>query len=345
MLRSFIRMATQPTKRLKTDSLRIGTHNGHFHADEALAVYMLRLLPKYSNATLVRSRDPVVLEECDIIVDVQGVYDGVKHFDHHQRTFDEKFSAECNTKLSSAGLVYKHFAPEIISQRLGQPVGHRSVDLLYQKLYKEFVEALDADDNGIAAYPDDIKPAFSSGGITLPSMVGALNPSWNTPVDQEGEDKLFEQASTLMGDTFIRKLDFYVKAWLPARDFVEEAISRRFDHDPNGRILVFERGLPWKSHLFTLEEEMSIAEDDKRLLYVLYGEGNKPGWRIQCVPESEGGFVSRKPLPKAWRGVRDDALSEVTGIPGCVFVHASGFVGGNQTFDGVLQMAKKALGL
>ncbi|SGY12890.1 BQ5605_C011g06644 [Microbotryum silenes-dioicae] len=34
-------------------------------------------------------------------------------------------------------------------------------------------------------------------------------------------------------------------------------------------------------------------------------------------------FESRHPLPEAWRGVRDDALSKLTGIDGCIFVHAT----------------------
>ncbi|KAA8893018.1 metal-dependent protein hydrolase [Sphaerosporella brunnea] len=327
-----------PAKRLKPTLRRIGTHNGHFHADEALAVYILRLLPEYSDAQLLRSRDPAALEECDIIVDVQGVYDGTKHFDHHQRTFSETFSPAYATKLSSAGLIYKHFAPTLIAQRLNKPVDDASVDLIYQKLYKEFIEALDANDNGISAYPRDVSASFSTGGITLPSMVAALNPSWNAPVDQAGEDQLFERASKLMGETFVRKLDYYANAWLPARVFVEEALAQRTQYDADGRILVFQQSLPWKDHL------QGITEEGKKPLYVLYSEGaGKPNWRIQCVPVSKDSFESRKPLPEAWRGVRDDALSEVSGIPGGIFVHASGFIGGNKSFEGALAMAKKAL--
>jgi len=48
-------------------------------------------------------------------------------------------------------------------------------------------------------------------------------------------------------------------------------------------------------------------------------------------------------LPTAWRGLRDAELSAVSGIAGCVFVHASGFIGGNDTVEGALEMAKKAL--
>lgn len=305
---------------------------------------MLRLLPDYALAALTRTRDPAKLEECDIIVDVAGEYDGKKHFDHHQRTFAETFSPAHKTKLSSAGLIYKHFAPAIIAARLGDDVdeSHPSVKLLYTKLYDQFIEGLDANDNGISAYPADVKPAFVT-AASLPSLVAGLNPAWNRPVDQTGEDALFEKASALMGEAFVRKLDFYAHSWLPARDLVVQAVEKRKEYDADGRIVVFDTALPWKDHLFTLEEELGI-EEANRPLYVLYGEGaGKPNWRIQCVPVSKESFESRKPLPEAWRGVRDDELSELTGIPGGVFVHASGFIGGNKSYEGALEMAKKAL--
>ena len=60
---------------------------------------MLQRLPKWKDAQILRSRDPGLLEECDIIVDVQGQYDGTKHFDHHQRDFTETFDEKHRTKL------------------------------------------------------------------------------------------------------------------------------------------------------------------------------------------------------------------------------------------------------
>ena len=61
--------------------------------------------------------------------------------------------------------------------------------------------------------------------------------------------------------------------------------------------------------------------------------------------KENGGFQNRKDLPDAWKGVRDAELDKVSGIEGCVFVHAAGFIGGNKTFDGTLAMAQKALEL
>jgi uncharacterized UPF0160 family protein len=57
---------------------------------------------------LKRSRDPAVLDTCDIVVDVGATYDESKQrFDHHQRGFTEVFGHGFETKLSSAGLIYK----------------------------------------------------------------------------------------------------------------------------------------------------------------------------------------------------------------------------------------------
>ena len=78
-----------------------------------------------------------------------------------------------------------------------------------------------------------------------------------------------------------------------------------------------------------------------QILYVIYSDGK--GWRIQAVPKAVTSFESRKALPEAWRGVRDDKLDELTGVPGGVFVHASGFIGGHKTKDGALALAKIAL--
>lgn len=60
------------------------------------------------HADLKRSRDPAILDTCDIVVDVGAIYDEAKQrFDHHQRGFTEVFGHGFETKLSSAGLIYK----------------------------------------------------------------------------------------------------------------------------------------------------------------------------------------------------------------------------------------------
>lgn len=95
--------------------------------------------------------------------------------------------------------------------------------------------------------------------------------------------------------------------------------------------------------MFNLEAQLTPPT---QILYVLYPESSEnpnSKWRIQCVPKSTDSFENRKSMPEAWRGVRDADLSKVAGIEGCVFCHAAGFIGGNETYQGALQMAQKAL--
>ncbi|CAK7204558.1 hypothetical protein SEUCBS139899_007316 [Sporothrix eucalyptigena] len=365
-------MADQAPKRLKTDNITIATHNGHFHADEALAVHMLREhVPDYANAGLVRTRDPAKLTEAHTVVDVGGEYDAEKcRFDHHQRGFTTTFP-DRPTKLSSAGLVYMHFGRGIVERSVQQLLEKQKaageavaddatisndVDLLYNKLYTGFIEALDAHDNGIDAYDPaelaagnggaGIAKRFQDGSFTLGAVVGRYNANWNdADQDQASEDARFLKASARIGEEFDRELQYLVGSWLPARSIVKAAFDARSEFDSEGRLLIFRsQSCPWKDHLYTLEGE---ANDGKRVLYVLYPD-KEERWRVQCVPAAKDSFVSRKPLPEAWRGHRDDALDKIlegSVVPGAVFIHASGFIGGHRTFEGALQMAKQALTL
>ncbi|CCG82808.1 UPF0160 protein c [Taphrina deformans PYCC 5710] len=293
---------------------------------------MLKTLPKWKDASVTRSRDSEILEACDIIVDVQGQYDGTKHFDHHQRTFTETFDANHQTKLSSAGLIYKHFGKEIIANMTSVKIDDDKMNLIHTKVYDEFIEGIDANDNGISAY-GSIEPSFKT-AMSLPSMVAHLNPRWNEESTDSILDEKFTQASELVGGHFADRVSYYSDAWLPARAGVYTAITSRQQPE----IVVFEEFLPWKDHLFQIEKELQI---EGKILYVLYSDGKN--WRIQAVPKAITSFESRKALPEAWRGVRDSALDDLTDVPGGIFIHASGFIGGHKTREGALELAKKAL--
>lgn len=128
----------------KRKAAKIGTHSGTFHCDEALGCFMLKQTNEFKDCGIVRwayhvllqrlncsktahnlhcsgrqcavgayvadgscgcrSRDPAVLGDCDVVVDVGGVYEPANNrFDHHQRGFSEAFGNGFSTKLSSAG--------------------------------------------------------------------------------------------------------------------------------------------------------------------------------------------------------------------------------------------------
>jgi len=319
----------------------IGTHDGSFHCDEALAVGMLKLLPQFANATLVRTRNPALLAKCGIVVDVGAVYDAeTNRFDHHQREFTGVLDGY-KTKLSSAGLVYKHYGKDIIRELLKDhtAVTASFVDTCYRKLYTSFVEHIDAIDNGISVSDG---PARYHVSTTLSARVGHLNPAWNEEQTPEIYHSKFKEAVQLTCSEFVQAAQSLVTSWWPARSLVQDALDSRFSVHESGSILVMAQACPWKDHLFEIEN--ADAEGKNPVLYVLYADTGG-SWRIQAVPEDAQSFDSRKKLPSEWCGLRDQILSDKCGEQGAIFIHASGFIGGHANKEGALNMAIKALAL
>ena len=65
-------------------------------------------------------------------------------FDHHQKTFGDVFGEPFTAvKLSSAGLVYRHFGKQIISKLAeahGVPLTDHLLQKIYLDVYKGFIE-------------------------------------------------------------------------------------------------------------------------------------------------------------------------------------------------------------
>jgi uncharacterized UPF0160 family protein len=331
-------------KQAKTADLidQIGTHSGNFHCDEALACYILtKYVPKCKNAVIVRSRDKELLNTLPILVDVGGVYDpATLRFDHHQKGFEETFSEDHKTKLSSAGLVYKHFGRLAIEALTGAAPESETNEIIYQKIYRNFMEAVDGVDNGVAQYDVDVKPNYHN-NTGISARVSYLNPGW-TSGKQTSEQllTLFHKAMDLVGGEFDQAVYRAFHHWWPAREIVKTALLERKNVHESGKIMHLTRFTAWKSHMSSLETELQI---EPLVEYVIFAD-SAGSYRVQTVPKQGGKqFEARRDLPQEWWGIRDDALSQKSGVPGCIFVHATGFIGGNKTLEGALAMAAKAL--
>jgi len=333
--------AEPPVKKQAVTTMKIGTHNGTFHCDEVLACFMLKVLPEYKAAQIVRTRDESKLAECDIVVDVGGVYDPTKHrYDHHQQTFTGTMnslnpSKPWSIKLSSAGLVYLHFGGRVLAELMGASPEDRLVQTLYDKVYEKFIQEVDAIDNGVPQCDGEPKYGIST---NLSSRVGHLNPAWNdTKLNEEDQ---FVKAMQLVGEEFTDRVKFYSQVWWPAREIVVRAVNSRHQVDPSGEVMVFEDGCcPWKEHLFMLEKELNIKPNIKFVLFT----DNNGNWRVQGVPVAPDSFILRVPLLADWCGLRDEELSKATGLPGSIFVHTTGFIGGHRQKEGALEMARVTL--
>ncbi|XP_047371460.1 MYG1 exonuclease isoform X1 [Vespa velutina] len=322
--------------------ITIGTHDGTFHCDEALAIFLLKLLPRYKDGIIVRSRDPDVLNSCDIVVDVGGKYDPSTHrYDHHMRDFNESLSTiihedGCNSKikLSSAGLIYCHFGHEIIKQLAPVNTSDDIIKIIFNSVYYKLIQEIDAIDNGIPMF--DQEPAYKIlTGIS--SRVDRLNPSWN---DENTNDNIqFLKAIDLVGEEFNYVVHNCINVWLPARYIVENAVANRFQIDESGEIIELEKFTPWQQHLMDIEKEKNI----KPLIKYVIFKDIKTEYRVRAIPVKPSSFICRMFLPEKWGGLRTKELEAVNGISGSIFVHSVRFIGGHKTREGALEMARKAL--
>lgn len=88
-----------------------------------------------------------------------------------------------------------------------------------------------------------------------------------------------------------------------------------------------------------MEEEQGI---EGQILFAIFTDPNGM-WRVMAINERNQQFESRLKLHADWRALRDAELTAKSGIEGGTFVHAAGFIGGNKTRDGALQMAVKTI--
>jgi uncharacterized UPF0160 family protein len=304
--------------------MKIGTHNGIFHADDLLAVASIKIC--IPDATVIRTRDANILKECDIVIDVGNVYDvNTMRYDHHQQG-----GAGCHVnsdiKYSSFGLVWKHWGENIVSTVLYN--GHTKVQpslndisFCWQYVNDNLVMGVDALDNGQSS---------PTNSIIVSRMLSMFNPSWYETKDQvNNHDTAFE--NTL---AFARHIiENTVKAGygiVSARSIVYSGVQ-----NANNRIMVLDKFCPW---IDSIHEE----DADGNVLYVVF-PSETGEWMVQCVPDAPRSFGKRKALPSIWAGLRASDLDNVTGIEGCVFCHNGLFICGNKTREGAIAMAKQAV--
>merc|ERR1719272_2584953 len=105
--------------------------------------------PAYAKAVVMRTRDEPTLAKCNIVVDVGAKYDHAnQRYDHHQKEFtDVMEELGFATKLSSAGLIYRHFGRDFIKAVTGDQ-SQEALEAIYRKIYRSFMEEIDGIDNG-----------------------------------------------------------------------------------------------------------------------------------------------------------------------------------------------------
>lgn len=319
----------------------IATHDGSFHADETLACAILTYI--YDKAQIIRSRDPKQLETADLIIDVSGQNDH-KHFDHHSNEFNLKRDNGIN--YATAGLMWlkfgtpylKKIAQEFFSFEQRNEINDAIYQAAFERIDREVMYMVDLNDNGQlntyinqtcgAKTPEqkeimDKLNEFYQCSPDIPYLVAMQNLPNISGADQ---NKTF-----LNTVKFLRQI--MINIAINALS-TECGIAKVLEAYDGSELLIMHEKLPWTqavmAHFDTFTPcQLAIYPDRKR------------GWRIQALPFSKAERFKNKLLaPKSWRGLDEQALDEASGLKGTIFVHRSGFTGGAQEFETIMQMAK-----
>lgn len=297
---------------------KLVTHNGGFHADDVMAYAILKevLIKRGESWTIERSRDPEIIASADIAFDIGFEYDAIKNrYDHHQR--GRAGARENGILYAAAGLTWKHFGHELCEN-----------ETAWSQIDKSLISAIDAQDNG----QDVIKETYFK-DIIFTQLGMYFYHFQPTPFEESTPQILlekFEQASEFAREILVRALhnfNEYEKAFQEAKKVYENSVDKT--------ILIFEKNYErptWKR----------MSEFPEPVFVIYYTEKNDQ-WKVEAVPERPESQTSRKLAPDSWRGSGPEQMVDATGVLDAMFCHPSGFLFGAKSFEGALELAKKAL--
>jgi len=203
-----------------------GTHNGSFHADEVTACALLLLFDLIDKDKIVRSRDQAVLDECEYVCDVGGIYDPkIKRFDHHQ--------VDYQGPLSSAGMILNYLNDNKIIE-----------EKFFRHLRDSLVLGVDLHDNG--------KIQLESGICSFSHIISNF-----MPIDYSASSKQLDEAFFKAVDftlAHLKRMQQRFTYALDCRKIVEVEMAKKSE------CLFFDRPLPWLDNFFSLGGENHPAK-------------------------------------------------------------------------------------
>jgi uncharacterized UPF0160 family protein len=305
---------------MESKKLKLVTHDGSFHADDIFATATLSILLEKNGVEfeVIRTRESEIINSADYVYDVGGVHDeATNRFDHHQvggagkRKFGEGDKV-VDIEYAAFGLVWKKFGKEVAGSQ-------KAADIIEKKL----VAAIDAGDNGfeVGKYEYDVTP------YSIQSAFYSMRPTWK----EEGvtDDEMFFKCVPFAKEVLLREVK-QISDFLEA----EEKMDFLYKNSEDKRIVVLDQSYPYEYFVQNLPEPLFV---------VLPSRDKKDKWSARAVRQDPKTFKNRKDFPKAWAGLRDEELQQVSGVPDAIFCHRALFLAVAKTKEGAIELAKKAL--
>jgi uncharacterized UPF0160 family protein len=222
------------------------------------------------------------------------VYDiGFGRYDHHQV---DKEVRPNGVPYAAFGLLWRDFGECFLDKEHAD------------EFDRIFIQPLDESDN-TGSYCD------------MAQVIDDFNPVWDEKIPH---DVRFWEAVGI-AKKILKNHFNKINSYSRADSYVKEAMDKC-----DGRVLVLERYLPWKTRVVKSDYEVVIYPS------------NRGGYGIQMVPVSGETTDLKVHLPEEWYGKSVEELRTISGIDDLTFCHATGFLASTLSLEGALKVAQKA---
>ncbi len=284
------------------------THSGTMHADEVFATAFLEDYLGNRKVYRTNNIDYTKVQENTLIYDV-----GRGKFDHHQI---DALKRDDGITYCSFGLLWKEFGKDYLKKK-----SFSNIDILWEYIDKDFIEGIDADDNGFFPKIDAIYKVK-----TLSNIIKIFNPSYDS---YETESEQFIKAVDVAKKIFIEEV-LYANGKVMANAIINKILDNL---DSNSKYLILDKFLPY-------EETILNRSDMNNLLFVAF-PSNRGGYVIKTIPKNLEDKTARVAFPSEWAGLEGKELEEKSKIPGLIFCHTGRFIVSCKDYDTVLKVLNK----
>ena len=320
---SFLAECIIPKVRAKK-TLRIGTHNEVFHADDVMAVVMTQnLITKLGgNCTIHRidRKNQQVLDSMDVLLDVGRELDPRNgRFDHHQPNgtlFRIKQFGRIGLPLSTCGLIW-HAVGMVLTGEAECATPESTDTHAFFKTDRELVQGIDASDNGALMpngycfrHPEYGQQEDFGAPMHLSKILGMFNSGdiHNAELQFQKFNVAMDMAQTVLENSLAD-----AKTFATARPKLETALEQDRSQP---EILVLKEHIRWSEHISYADKSGEVK------IVIAPVSGLDDEWNIHIVRRN--GKLTLPAAPLHWRGLEGKNLSRNANVEGLVFCHSCG---------------------
>ena len=298
------------------DKIRVVTHSGRFHADDAFAVATIFLLLKRRGIKVIRTRDEKIIKTADYAIDVGRAYDPkTNRFDHHQQ--GGAGERKNSIPYAAFGLVWKTFGRKLCnSERIAGAID------------RKLVQPIDAGDNGVDIY-SPLYPFLCP--YTINDVIGNFSQTGLTLKNDKRLSESFLEA-VAFAENIIKKEIHNERE----NEKMDRLIEKTYRSTKDKRIIIF-------NDMKVGKRAIDVLHKFKKPLFVILPDQKKTAWYVTAVRTNPPSYKIRALLPRTWAGKHGNELKDVTGVTDVIFCHNKRFVAGTKSKKGSLALSQLAI--